>query len=101
MELISQMPGSLAGSVFAAKSEGAAARRFGVALAARVGRLIYNGVTTGVEVSPAMVHGGPWPATNRPDTTAVGAMAIERWCRPVCFQNCPAELLPSELVRGS
>jgi alpha-ketoglutaric semialdehyde dehydrogenase len=44
-----------------------------------------------------MVHGGPWPATNRPDTTAVGPLAIERWCRPVCFQNCPDELLPPEL----
>ena len=44
-----------------------------------------------------MSHGGPWPSTNRPDTTAVGPYAIERWCRPVCFQNCPDQLLPPEL----
>lgn len=67
-------------------------------LLARVaGRVVINGVPTGVRVAAGMVHGGPWPATNRPDTTAVGPLAIERWCRPVCFQNCPDELLPPEL----
>ncbi len=69
-------------------------RRFGA------GRVVFNGVSTGVRVAPAMVHGGSWPATNRPDTTAVGARAIERWCRPVCFQNFPEELLPPELRAG-
>jgi NADP-dependent aldehyde dehydrogenase len=61
------------------------------------GRLVFNGVPTGVRVAPGMVHGGPFPSTNRPDTTAVGPLAIERWCRPVCFQNCPQDLLPPEL----
>lgn len=61
------------------------------------GRVVFNGPPTGVRVAAGMVHGGPWPATNRPDTTAVGPLAIERWCRPVCFQNCPDELLPPEL----
>jgi NADP-dependent aldehyde dehydrogenase len=61
------------------------------------GRFTFNSVPTGVRVAHAMVHGGPFPATNRPDTTAVGPFAIERWCRPVCFQNCPQELLPPEL----
>lgn len=61
------------------------------------GRIVFNGVTTGVRVCESMVHGGPFPATNRPDTTAVGPLAIERWCRPVCFQNCPDALLPPEL----
>lgn len=56
-------------------------------LAQRSGRVIINGVPTGVEVSPAMVHGGPYPATNQPQTTAVGARAMERWCRPVCIQG--------------
>lgn len=56
-------------------------------LAQRAGRVIRNGVTTGVRVAEAMVHGGPWPATNVPHTTAVGPMAIERWCRPVCWQG--------------
>lgn len=63
----------------------------------RAGRITFNSVPTGVRVCTSMVHGGPFPATNRPDTTAVGPLAIERWCRPVCFQNCPDALLPPEL----
>jgi NADP-dependent aldehyde dehydrogenase len=63
----------------------------------RAGRIIVNSVPTGVRVCEAMVHGGPYPATNAPHTTAVGPMAIERWCRPVCWQNCPDALLPEEL----
>lgn len=67
----------------------------------RVGRLIYNGVPTGVEVAPAMVHGGPYPSTNQPHTSAVGSLALERWCRPVCYQNCPEELLPDQLKESN
>jgi NADP-dependent aldehyde dehydrogenase len=70
-------------------------------LGQRAGRIIFNGVPTGVRVAHGMVHGGPFPATNRPDTTAVGPCAIERWCRPVCFQNCPDGLLPAELRNGN
>jgi NADP-dependent aldehyde dehydrogenase len=61
------------------------------------GRITFNSVSTGVRVCDAMVHGGPHPATNVAHTTAVGARAIERWCRPVCFQNFPDALLPKEL----
>lgn len=64
------------------------------ALESIAGRIIGNGVPTGVEVSASMVHSGPYPACNRPESTAVGAMAIQRWCRPVCYQNVP------ERVRG-
>lgn len=71
------------------------ARRLATFLAARAGRFIFAGVPTGVRVADAMVHGGPFPATNRPESTAVGPRAIERWCRPVCFQNVPTELLPT------
>lgn len=95
--IAARTPGSLAGAIFADAGDFAFAGRLASVLAGRVGRLVWNGVTTGVEVSSAMVHGGPWPATNQPHTTAVGAMAIERWCRPVCFQNAPTELLPEEL----
>jgi len=59
-------------------------------LAAVAGRVILNGVPTGVRVSHAMVHSGPWPATNRPEATAVGPRAMLRWMRPVTLQNCPA-----------
>jgi alpha-ketoglutaric semialdehyde dehydrogenase len=61
------------------------------------GRTCFNTVTTGVRVAHSMVHGGPFPATNRLDTTAVGPFALERWCHPVCFQNAPQEALPDEL----
>jgi NADP-dependent aldehyde dehydrogenase len=62
-----------------------------------VGRLAFNSVTTGVRVCRSMVHSGPYPACSRPESTAVGHLAIERWCRPVCFQNAPPELLPLQL----
>lgn len=64
------------------------------------GRIICNGVPTGVRVSTAMVHGGPFPATNRPESTAVGPHALARWCRPVCWQNVPDALLPDQLKDG-
>ncbi len=88
--------GSLTGAIFADDADREDAIRLRDALERRVGRLIFNGVPTGVEVSEAMVHGGPWPATNQPHTTAVGARAIERWCRPVCYQNAPAWSLRGE-----
>lgn len=73
------------------------ARRLAAAYLPAAGRIIFNGVPTGVRVAEAMVHGGPYPATNRPDTTAVGPRAIERWCRPVCWQNAPGAVLHGQL----
>jgi NADP-dependent aldehyde dehydrogenase len=61
------------------------------------GRLLVNGFGTGVEVSPAMVHGGPYPATSDGRSTSVGALAIYRFLRPVSYQDFPAVLLPSAL----
>jgi NADP-dependent aldehyde dehydrogenase len=89
--------GSLTASIFCAAFDAAIVARLQPILEQRVGRLIYNGVPTGVEVCESMVHGGPFPATNQPHTTAVGPMAIERWCRPVCYQNAPDLTLPPEL----
>jgi len=63
----------------------------------RVGRIIINGVPTGVEVCPSMHHGGPFPATTDSRFTSVGTDAAKRWVRPVSFQNFPAALLPAEL----
>ena len=63
----------------------------------KVGRIIGNGWPTGVEVCHAMVHGGPFPATTDVRTTSVGALAIQRFLRPVCYQNLPDELLPVAL----
>lgn len=63
----------------------------------KVGRLVFNGFPTGVEVSHAMVHGGPFPATSDGRSTSVGTQAIYRFCRPVCFQGFPDSALPDEL----
>lgn len=93
--------GSLTGTIWASGTDAALAQRIRAILEQRVGRLIFNGVPTGVEVCAAMVHGGPFPATNAPHATAVGPFAIERWCRPVCYQNAPEAFLPPELRSGN
>ncbi len=67
-------------------------------LVEKAGRLVINGVPTGVEVCPAQMHGGPYPATTDSRFTAVGADAIKRFARPVAFQNFPEALLPDELI---
>jgi NADP-dependent aldehyde dehydrogenase len=66
-------------------------------LETKVGRVIYNGFPTGVEVTHAMVHGGPYPATSDGRSTSVGSQAILRFARPVCYQNLPQHALPAEL----
>jgi len=63
----------------------------------KTGRIIFNGVPTGVEVCSSMQHGGPFPATTDSKFTSVGTAAIRRFVRPVAFQDCPADLLPDEL----
>jgi NADP-dependent aldehyde dehydrogenase len=63
----------------------------------KAGRLLVNGFGTGVEVSHAMVHGGPYPATSDGRSTSVGSLAIERFLRPICYQDMPDALLPSAL----
>ena len=63
----------------------------------KVGRILVNGWPTGVEVGHAMVHGGPFPATSDSRTTSVGTLAIERFLRPVAYQNIPDGLLPAPL----
>jgi NADP-dependent aldehyde dehydrogenase len=63
----------------------------------KVGRLIFNGFPTGVEVCHAMVHGGPYPATSDGRSTSVGTQAIFRFMRPVCYQGFPQSALPDAL----
>ena len=77
------------------------ARRLMPVLERKAGRILANGWPTGVEVSHAMVHGGPFPATSDSRTTSVGSLAINRFLRPVCYQDLPSELLPDELRDGS
>jgi len=66
-------------------------------LETKVGRLIFNGFPTGVEVGHSMVHGGPWPASSDGRSTSVGSRAILRFARPVCYQDFPETSLPDEL----
>ncbi|NNF22076.1 MAG: aldehyde dehydrogenase family protein, partial [Saprospiraceae bacterium] len=70
-------------------------------LTTKCGRLIYNGVPTGVEVSHAMHHGGPFPSSSNGMYTSVGTAAIDRFARTVCFQNAPVKLLPDAIKPGN
>jgi alpha-ketoglutaric semialdehyde dehydrogenase len=70
-------------------------------LESKVGRLLFNGFPTGVEVCHAMVHGGPWPATSDGRSTSVGTQAIYRFIRPVCYQDFPEAALPDELKNAN
>jgi alpha-ketoglutaric semialdehyde dehydrogenase len=78
-----------------------AARALLPTLERKVGRILANGYPTGVEVSTAMVHGGPFPSTADGRSTSVGTGAISRFLRPVCYQNLPPELLPDVLRDGN
>ena len=70
-------------------------------LTQKAGRVIFNGLPTGVEVCLAMHHGGPFPSTSSPLFTSVGTDAIKRFVRPICYQNMPEELLPAALKTGN
>jgi len=67
------------------------------ALSQQVGRVLFNGWSTGVAVTPAQQHGGPWPATTNDSSTSVGTAAITRFLRPVAYQNAPTAFLPAAL----
>lgn len=67
----------------------------------KAGRLLVNGFPTGVEVCAAMVHGGPFPATSDPRSTSVGTAAVQRFLRPVCYQDIPDGALPPALQRAN
>lgn len=95
------LEGQLTATVHAVESDQALAGALLPLLERKVGRILFNGFPTGVEVAHAMVHGGPFPATSDPRSTSVGATAIERFLRPVCYQDVPAGLLPEALRDGN
>lgn len=70
-------------------------------LETKVGRIVFNGFPTGVEVCHAMIHGGPYPATTDPRFTSVGTSAMLRFARPVCYQDFPDAALPAELQHAN
>lgn len=97
--VLSRLPGNLTATVQLSEEEAAGEGR-GPELLAELtplaGRVLVNGWPTGVAVAPAQHHGGPYPATTS-TSTSVGGTAIERWLRPVAYQNAPEALLPAEL----
>ena len=96
-EVLSKLEGQLTGTIIATDSELSSNATIISALQNRVGRIIFNGVPTGVEVCPSMQHGGPYPASTDARFTAVGVDSIKRWVRPISFQSWPNDLLPQEL----
>jgi NADP-dependent aldehyde dehydrogenase len=95
------LEGQLTATVHADESDHDEAGRLLPTLETKAGRILFNGWPTGVEVGYAMVHGGPYPATSDSRTTSVGARAIERFLRPVCYQDVPNSLLPSAIADGN
>ena len=93
----SALEGTLTATVYGTADDLTKHRDLLAILETKAGRLIFNGYPTGVEVSPAMHHGGPWPATADPKFTSVGTAAILRFLRPLCYQNLPDAALPLEL----
>ncbi|WP_442265320.1 aldehyde dehydrogenase (NADP(+)) [Tenacibaculum sp. ZS6-P6] len=96
-QIIENLEGQLTGTIISDDNEISEYPSLVAKMQNRVGRLIFNGVPTGVEVCPSMVHGGPYPASTDSRFTAVGINSIKRWVRPFSFQNWPNELLPDEL----
>lgn len=99
LQIIEGLEGQLTGTLIAEKGDHADLLEIVDALQNRVGRIIYNGVPTGVEVCPSMQHGGPYPASTDSRFTAVGIHSIKRWVRPISYQSFPTELLPDHLKK--
>lgn len=101
LECASGLQGQLTATIHFTDADKAEVLKLLPVLETRVGRVIANGWPTGVEVSHAMVHGGPFPATSDIRTTSVGSLAIERFQRPVCYQGFNDDLLPPALQESN
>ncbi len=100
-DVVEHLEGQLTATLHLADGDTPLAARLLPVLERKAGRLIANGWPTGVEVCHAMVHGGPFPATSDGRSTSVGTLAIERFLRPVCYQDMSDALLPEELRRDA
>lgn len=92
-----RLHGHLTASIHGTAAEIETHRDLVSALERRVGRIIFNGYPTGIEVCAAMHHGGPHPATTDVHYTSIGTASIDRFVRPVCYQGFPQSALPAEL----
>lgn len=97
MEVAKNLEGQLTSSIHAGAGDDIKHELMAI-LREKAGRLVIGGYPTGVEVCPSLQHGGPYPATTDCRFTSVGTAAILRFARPVCYQNCPEEMLPPELL---
>lgn len=100
-KVLESLEGQLTATIHMDAGDHEAARPLIPVLERKAGRILANGWPTGVEVAPAMVHGGPYPSTSDSRTTSVGTLAIDRYLRPVCYQDIPASLLPDALRDGT
>lgn len=95
------LQGQLTATIHGNSADSPAIRPLLPVLERKVGRILFNGWPTGVEVGHAMVHGGPFPATSDSRSTSVGTLAIHRFQRPVSYQNIPDALLPEALQEAN
>ncbi len=101
LDALGRLGGQLTASVHAVDGEDDLIVRLHDQLRQLAGRLIFGGYPTGVAVTWAMNHGGPYPASTSSTHTSVGATAIRRWLRPISYQNAPESVLPEELRDGN
>ena len=101
LQVIDSLEGQLTGTIHGTPQDLKNAPHLVESLRERVGRLIFGGFPTGVEVCHAMVHGGPWPAASDNRCTSVGTLSIQRFVRPVCYQNAPQTILPDALKNAN
>jgi alpha-ketoglutaric semialdehyde dehydrogenase len=99
--LAAGLDGQLTATIHAEPEDEALSEALLQVLQEKVGRIVWNSYPTGVEVSPSMHHGGPYPATTDSRFTSVGTAAIQRFAKPVCYQGLPAEMLPAELQNAN
>ena len=101
LQAAQQLEGHLTATIHGTAEDLARSQQLVRVLETKVGRIVFNGFPTGVEVSHAMVHGGPFPATSDSRTTSVGTQAIFRFARPVCYQDFPDTALAPELQQAN
>jgi NADP-dependent aldehyde dehydrogenase len=101
LQIARSLEGQLTATLHGTPEDLAEAGELIAILERKAGRLIFNGFPTGVEVCPAMNHGGPYPATTDVRFTSVGTAAIQRWVRPLCWQGFPEAGLPPELQNAN
>ena len=98
MQIAKSLQGQITCTIHLDEKDKSLAKMLLPVLERKAGRILVNGMPTGVEVCDAMVHGGPYPASTNFGATSVGTMAIRRFLRPVSYQNIPEDMLPNDFL---